>query len=74
MIFAQTAAVGDNNVPKYTPRPLNGVAPSQMQRQGEAHGTLLLLFLRYGVPPSTTEILGDFRRQCRETIYRMRQA
>ena len=55
MIFAQTAAVGGNNVPKYTPRPLNGVAPSQMQRQGEAHGTLLLLFLRYGVPPSTTE-------------------
>ena len=50
-----------------------------MQRKGEAHETLLLLFQRYVVPPSMTvnnsweQILGDFKQKCREAVCHLKQ-
>ena len=50
-----------------------------MQRKGEAHETLSLLFQRDGVPPSMIvdnsweQILGDFRRKCREANCHLRK-
>ena len=50
-----------------------------MQRKGEAHETLSLLFQRYGVPPSMTvdnsweKILGDFKQKYQEAVCHLKQ-
>ncbi len=67
-MFSKTAAVGGNKCAQVYTTSFGWCRALPMQRKGEAHETLSLLFQRDSVPPSMTvdnsweQILGDFER------------
>ncbi len=78
-MFAQTATVGGNKCAQVYTSFFGWRHAFPMQRKGEAHETLLLLFQRYVVPPSMTadnsweQILGYFKRKCQEAVCHLKQ-
>jgi len=78
-MFAQTAAAGGNKCAQVYTTSFGWCQAFPMQQKGEAHETLSLLFQRDGVPPSMTvdnsweQILGDFKRKCREAVCHLKQ-
>jgi hypothetical protein len=79
MMFAKTAAVGGNKCAQVYTMSFGWCRAHPMQRTGEAHETLSLLFQRDCVPPSMIadntweQIHGDFKRKCREANCHLRQ-
>jgi hypothetical protein len=80
-MFAKTAAVGGNKCAQaqvYTTS-FGWCRAFPMEQKGEAHESLSLLFQRDGVPPSMIvdnaleQIMGDFKRKCREADCHLRQ-
>ena len=78
-MFAKTAAVGGNKCAQVYTTSFGWCRAFPMERKGEAHESLSLLFQRDGVPPSMIvdnaleQILGDFKRKCREADCHLRQ-
>jgi hypothetical protein len=78
-MFAKTAAVGGNTCAQVYTTSFGWCRAFPIKRKGEAHESLLLLFQHDGVPPSMIvdnaleQILGDFKRKCREADCHLRQ-
>jgi hypothetical protein len=78
-MFAQTAAVEGNKCAQVYTTSFGWCRAFPMQRKGEAHETLSLLFQHDSVLPSMTidnsweQDLGDFRRKCQEAVCHLKQ-